>query len=105
MKRLLRMMSLLIALTGALNFVAKAQTYNWKPVRIGGGGNVTSIKAHPKVPNLYFITTDVGTPYRWNHAAQKWEDMMWSGKIPTTMLFICRKRKPNIRNGEPRIST
>jgi hypothetical protein len=99
------MMSLLIALTGALNFVAKAQTYNWKPVRIGGGGNVTSIKAHPKVPNLYFITTDVGTPYRWNHAAQKWEDMMWSGKIPTTMLSICRKRNPNIRIGEPHIST
>jgi uncharacterized protein YjdB len=84
MKRSIRMMILLIALTGALHFVAKAQTYNWKPVRIGGGGNVTSIKAHPKVPNLYFITTDVGTPYRWNHAAQKWEDLMWYGKIPTT---------------------
>jgi len=84
MKRSIRMMILLIALTGALNFVAKAQTYNWKSVRMGGGGNVTSIKAHPKVPNLYFITTDVGTPYRWNHATQKWEDLMWSGKIPTT---------------------
>lgn len=77
-------MALLIALTGALNFFASAQTYNWRPVRIGGGGNVTSIKAHPKVPNLYFITTDVGTPYRWNHAVQKWEDLMWYSKIPTT---------------------
>ncbi|TDE17361.1 Ig-like domain-containing protein [Dyadobacter psychrotolerans] len=84
MKTSIRMMILLIALTGALNFVANAQTYNWKPVRMGGGGNVTSIKAHPKVPNLYFITTDVGTPYRWNHATQKWEDLMWYGKIPTT---------------------
>ncbi len=77
-------MVLLIALTGALNFFASAQTYNWRPVRIGGGGNVTSIKAHPKVPNLFFITTDVGTPYRWNHAAQKWEDLMWYDKMPTT---------------------
>jgi uncharacterized protein YjdB len=84
MKRTIRMMILLIALTGALNFFASAQTYNWRPVRIGGGGNVTSIKAHPKVPNLYFITTDVGTPYRWNHAAQKWEDLMWYDKMPTT---------------------
>ena len=84
MKTSIRMMILLIALTGALNFVTIAQTYNWKPVRMGGGGNVTSIKAHPKVPNLFFITTDVGTPYRWNHAAQKWEDLMWYGKIPTT---------------------
>ncbi|MEO6286303.1 MAG: Ig-like domain-containing protein [Dyadobacter sp.] len=84
MKKSVRMMILLIALTGALNYVAKAQTYNWKPVRMGGGGNVTSIKAHPKVPNLYFITTDVGTPYKWNHAAQKWDDLMWYDKIPTT---------------------
>lgn len=78
------MMILLIALTGALHFFASAQTYNWRPVKMGGGGNVTSIKAHPMVPNLYFITTDVGTPYRWNHAAQKWEDLMWFDKIPTT---------------------
>lgn len=84
MKTSIRMMLLLIALTGAVNFAANAQTYNWKSVRMGGGGNVTSIKAHPKVANLFFITTDVGTPYRWNHAAQKWEDLMWNGKIPTT---------------------
>ncbi|MCF0074923.1 Ig-like domain-containing protein [Dyadobacter sp. CY261] len=84
MKRSIRIMLLLIAFAGALNFAANAQTYNWRPVRIGGGGNVTSIKAHPKVPNLYFITTDVGTPYRWNHASQKWEDLMWNDKIPTT---------------------
>ena len=84
MKTSIRMMILLIALTGALNFATNAQTYNWKPVRMGGGGNVTSLKAHPKVPNLYFITTDVGTPYRWNHNEQKWEDLMWYDKIPTT---------------------
>jgi uncharacterized protein YjdB len=84
MKKSIRIMALFIALTGALHFVANAQTYNWKSVRMGGGGNVTSLKAHPKVPNLYFITTDVGTPYRWNHAAQKWEDLMWYDKIPTT---------------------
>jgi uncharacterized protein YjdB len=84
MRKCMQIMLLVIALAGALSFTAKAQTYNWKPVRIGGGGNVTSFKAHPKVPNLYFITTDVGTPYRWNHAAQKWEDMMWYDKMPTT---------------------
>jgi uncharacterized protein YjdB len=84
MKKLFRTMALFIVLTGALHFIANAQSYNWRPVKMGGGGNVTSIKAHPKVPNLYFITTDVGTPYRWNHAAQKWEDLMWYDKIPTT---------------------
>ncbi|HEV7381939.1 MAG TPA: Ig-like domain-containing protein, partial [Dyadobacter sp.] len=84
MKRLFRIMALCIALTGVLHHIAVAQGYNWRSVKMGGGGNVTSIKAHPKVPNLYFITTDVGTPYRWNHAAQKWEDLMWFDKIPTT---------------------
>jgi hypothetical protein len=50
---------------------------------VGGGGATTTIKAHPKVPNLYFITTDVGTPYRWNNSQQRWEGMFysaWQGK-------------------------
>lgn len=50
--------------------------YDWRTVRIGGGGAVTSIKAHPRVPNLFFMTTDVGNPYRWNHALQRWEGLL-----------------------------
>ncbi|MEZ0295685.1 MAG: hypothetical protein ACAI35_04440 [Candidatus Methylacidiphilales bacterium] len=57
---------------------AFADTYTWKSVRIGGGGNVTSIQAHPLVRNLYFITTDVGTPYRWNHEKQCWEGLFYN---------------------------
>lgn len=53
-----------------------ALTSTWTNVRIGGTGNVTSIKAHPKVANLYFATTDVGNPYRWNDAAQRWEGLL-----------------------------
>ncbi|WP_256009052.1 Ig-like domain-containing protein [Desertivirga xinjiangensis] len=60
----------------------RSQAYNWNQVRIGGGGNVTSFKTHPLVPNLFFITTDVGTPYRWNHNTQRWEEMMLFNKIP-----------------------
>ncbi len=56
---------------------ASAETYSWKPVRVGGGGATTTIQAHPKVRNLYFITTDVGTPYRWNAAEQRWEGMFY----------------------------
>lgn len=55
---------------------------NWKTVRIGGGGFVTSMKAHPKVKNLYFITTDVGTPYRWNSKTQAWEGLLY--QLPAT---------------------
>src|SRR6186713_665346 len=60
----------------AFALTSRSQTYNWKTVRIGGGGYVTSINAHPKVPNLRFITTDVGNPYRWNNTTQAWEGLM-----------------------------
>lgn len=50
----------------------------WKTVRVGGGGAVTSIQAHPKVQNLYFITTDVGTSYRWNSTTQAWEGLFYN---------------------------
>ncbi|MDP4239999.1 MAG: hypothetical protein Q8904_11075, partial [Bacteroidota bacterium] len=55
-----------------------AQTYSWKTVRIGGGGCTTSMQAHPTVQNLYLITTDVGTPYRWNNTLQRWEGVFYN---------------------------
>lgn len=60
----------------------RAQSYTWNQVRIGGSGALPSFVAHPKVPDLYFITTDVGTPYRWNKNLQKWEHLMLFKKIP-----------------------
>src|SRR5687768_6710267 len=60
----------------------RAQTYTWNQVRIGGSGALPSFVAHPMVPDLYFITTDVGTPYRWNKSLQKWEHLMLFKKIP-----------------------
>lgn len=59
-----------------------SQNYKWQSVRISGGGNVTSITFHPKVKDVIYITTDVGTPWRWNAKEQKWEDMMLFDKIP-----------------------
>ncbi len=43
-------------LIAATNMAAFSQTYNWSAVRVGGGGRVPSIKAHPKVaqPFLYY---------------------------------------------------
>jgi hypothetical protein len=64
-----------VALSAALTTIA--ETYSWKPVRVGGGGATTTIQAHPRVKNLYFITTDVGTPYRWNATEQRWEGMLY----------------------------
>ncbi len=57
--------------------------YKWDQVKFGGSGAVPTIKSHPKVPDLYFIATDVGSPYRWNSITQKWEPMMLFKAFPT----------------------
>lgn len=45
----------------------------WKNVNISGSGCwVTGIVAQPKVPNLFYIRTDVGGCYRWDNAAGAW---------------------------------
>ena len=64
-----------LAITCTFSAMSSSQ---WKTVRVGGGGFVTGMKAHPKVKNLYFITTDVGTPYRWNSVTQAWEGMLYN---------------------------
>ncbi len=60
-----------------ISFSSLQSNAQWKSVRVGGGGAITSIQAHPKVQNLYFITTDVGTPYRWNSTTQAWEGLFY----------------------------
>jgi hypothetical protein len=72
----------LLLLTLHLSVFGIAETYTWKTVRIGGGGCTTSMQAHPFVQNLYLITTDVGTPYRWNNALQRWEGVFYN--LPTS---------------------
>lgn len=71
-----------IVALGAALVSGTALADNWTTVRIGGTGNITSIKPHPKVQNLYFATTDVGNPYRWNHTAQRWEGLL--NHVPAT---------------------
>ncbi len=51
---------------------AQAQTYNWKPVQIHGGGFVSGILFHPDEPGLMYCRTDVGGSYRWNPTNDTW---------------------------------
>ncbi len=74
-------MLLAIVCLAALS-VAHGQAYTLNQVRIGGSGAIPSFVAHPKVPDLYFVTTDVGSPYRWNKNLQKWEPIMLFKTIP-----------------------
>ena len=54
------------------NGTAPAADYSWRSVVVGGGGYVTGIVIHPKVPDQIYIRTDVGGLYKWNTTAQRW---------------------------------
>jgi hypothetical protein len=52
-----------------------ATAYNWKNVRIVGGGYVDGIIAHPAEPGLFYARTDVGGAYRYVSSRRKWEPL------------------------------
>lgn len=50
--------------------------YNWKSVRVGGGGYVTGMVVHPLVEGVRYFRTDVGGAYRWEPATSEWIPML-----------------------------
>jgi len=69
------------------SFEIKAQeTYNWEPAKIGGGGYVTGLIAHPAEQNLVYCRTDVGGLYRWNNAENKWVQLITYDRMPLEVL-------------------
>ena len=49
--------------------------YQWKPVRIGGGGWVVGMVLHPLDSSIRYARTDVGNAYRWDQPTQQWIPM------------------------------
>jgi hypothetical protein len=49
-----------------------SSSYQWKPVRIGGGGWVVGMVLHPLDSTVRCARTDVGNAYRWDQSAQQW---------------------------------
>ena len=62
-----------------------ATSYSWQPLRIGGGGFVTGIVAHPSEPNTLIAKTDVGGAYRWNASTAVWEQLLLENRMPNPL--------------------
>jgi hypothetical protein len=55
---------------------ASAQSYTWQTVKIGAGGYVPEIIAHPGQQNLFYARTDVGGAYRYNASNDTWVPLL-----------------------------
>ncbi len=52
--------------------IPTAQPYDFKPVRIVGGGYSPGLIGHPAAPGLLYLRTDIGSAYKWNLGANQW---------------------------------
>jgi len=62
------------------------ERYEWRQVKIGGGGFVTGIVSHPGVPGLYYCRTDVGGAYRRLPGSTAWEQIVTSASMPAGLV-------------------
>ena len=72
------------ALTAILTAVAWGQQdvpYEWKPIRLGGGGFTMGIVIQPTTGERY-IRVDVNGAYRWDEAAKQWKLLIRDDNVP-----------------------
>jgi len=84
--------SVLCALFFALAAVCGANAsdlsakYTWKPMKIGCGGYVRGVWAHPTVPDLIYCRVDVAAGYRWEPATRSWKNILTASSMPKSAL-------------------
>jgi photosystem II stability/assembly factor-like uncharacterized protein len=66
----------LLGALGALAQSPKQELYKWKNVQIVGGGFVDGVIFHPTAPNLRYARTDMGSAYRWDATARRWQPIL-----------------------------
>lgn len=56
--------------------------YDWKPMKIGGGGWVVGMYVSPTEKNLLYARTDVSGAYRWNPETAAWKQIVTDESLP-----------------------
>ncbi|WP_077610951.1 X2-like carbohydrate binding domain-containing protein [Clostridium sp. Marseille-P2415] len=63
-----------------INAAVQTQAYEWKNVKINGGGYVDNIIFNPGEKDLIYARTDMGGAYRYDTANQSWDPLTdWIG--------------------------
>jgi hypothetical protein len=58
--------------------------YEFKQLRMGGGGFVTGLVINPSQPDRIFARTDVGGAYRWDAPTRTWSQMITTQSVRAT---------------------
>jgi hypothetical protein len=76
-----------------------SSNYQWKPVKIGGGGWVVGMVIHPLDPTVRYARTDVGNAYRWDVPTQQWIPMRVSSPDGTGVQNAAETLAPSSYGG------
>lgn len=60
------------ATLSSIDSILPQVTYNWRNVRVGGGGFAPGLVFSPVEPGLAWLRTDMGGAYRWDAKAKRW---------------------------------
>ena len=63
-----------------------SDSYTWKPLRVGAGGYITGMWAHPTVPGLMYCRVDVAAGYRWEPKTNSWKNILTASSMPSSVL-------------------
>ena len=61
-------------------------TYDWRPMKIGGGGWVTGLDVSPTTRGLMYVRTDVSGAYRWDATTSSWKQVVTSASMPANSV-------------------